>query len=267
MPGKHFGVFLSQPGLSIESQDLCQGKSGFTLFTFHIPNPLSYFHHPPIIPLANYRTTISHDYLLPLTDLATQYSIPVLFYDQLGNGHSTHLPSKNGDTSFWTESLFIAELDNLIDHLSLRTKGFDILGQSWGGMLGAAYAALRPKGLRKLVISNSPASMETWLQALDVLRKKLPEDVQAVIERCEREQDFESEAYESAVEVFYKRHVSLARPWKPKELVVVEERLKGDPTVYGTMYVISSPINPLLLLLKKIEMPGTAPPNSPSSAR
>ena len=107
-------------------------------------------------------------------------------------------------------------------------------------MLGAAYAALRPKGLRKLVISNSPASVETWLQALDVLRKKLPEDVQTVIERCERENDFESEAYEAAVEVFYKRHMSLARPWKPKELVLAEECLKADPTVYGTMYVVLS---------------------------
>jgi pimeloyl-ACP methyl ester carboxylesterase len=39
-----------------------------------------------------------HDYLLPLVDLAP--SRPLVFYDQLGNGRSTHLPDKNGDEAF-----------------------------------------------------------------------------------------------------------------------------------------------------------------------
>ncbi|KAK0215304.1 hypothetical protein EDD85DRAFT_996391 [Armillaria nabsnona] len=33
---------------------------------------------------------------LPLSDLTTKFSIPVIFYDQIGNSHLTHLPSKPG---------------------------------------------------------------------------------------------------------------------------------------------------------------------------
>ena len=35
-----------------------------------------------------------HDYLLPLTDLFTKYSRPIIFYDQIGNGAQLIFPSK-----------------------------------------------------------------------------------------------------------------------------------------------------------------------------
>ncbi|KAF4627314.1 hypothetical protein G7Y89_g10838 [Cudoniella acicularis] len=47
-----------------------------------------------------------HEYLLPLTDLSS--SRPLIFYDQIGNGLSTHLPEKAGDEEFWTVDLFRA---------------------------------------------------------------------------------------------------------------------------------------------------------------
>lgn len=74
----------------------------------------------------------SHDYLLPLVDLAP--ATPLIFYDQLGNGRSTHLPEKNGDEKFWTVELFMKELDNLIKHLGLQDRPIDVYGQSWGGV-------------------------------------------------------------------------------------------------------------------------------------
>ncbi|KAI2462785.1 hypothetical protein F4781DRAFT_172937 [Annulohypoxylon bovei var. microspora] len=49
-----------------------------------------------------------HEYLLPLTDLSS--SIPLVFYDQIGNGRSTHLPDKAGDETFWSIDLFKNEL-------------------------------------------------------------------------------------------------------------------------------------------------------------
>ena len=101
-----------------------------------------------------------HEYLSPLTDLVEKYEVPVIFYDQIGCGRSTHLREKLRDDSFWTFDLFIAELDNLVDHLKLRQTGFFLLGQSWGGMLAGMYAARRPEGLKKLVIGGS------WLVSL-----------------------------------------------------------------------------------------------------
>ena len=58
----------------------------------------------------------------------------VIHYDQIGNGRSTHLPDRGAD--FWTVDLFLDELDNLLAHLGIADR-YHLLGQSWGGMLGA----------------------------------------------------------------------------------------------------------------------------------
>jgi L-proline amide hydrolase len=119
----------------------------------------------------------THDYVDSFKGLAKD-GRPVVHYDQLGNGRSTHLRDKGAD--FWTPPLFLAELDNLLGHLGIASS-YHLLGQSWGGMLAAEHAVRRPKGLKALVIADSPASMELWLQAANELREKLPPDVQATL--------------------------------------------------------------------------------------
>jgi proline-specific peptidase len=118
----------------------------------------------PLVPLILHHggPSACHEILVPLADLHKQYGIPVVFYDQIGNGRSTHLREKAGDESFWNEDLFIKELDSLVDYLDLRS-GFDLHGQSWGAMLAARYAVLHPKGLRKLIIADAPGSIELHL--------------------------------------------------------------------------------------------------------
>lgn len=175
-----------------------------------------------------------HEYLLPLRDLNVEHSIPIIFYDQIGNGNSTRLREKDGDEGFWTEELFRAELDNLVDYLGLRNRGFDILGQSWGGMLASKYAALQPKGLRKLVLADTCASVKLLLEGTNVLRAQLPNDVKEVLDRCEKEENVDSDEYEQACVVFYKRHLCRLDPW-PKEVEAALGHLKEDPTVYRTM--------------------------------
>lgn len=175
-----------------------------------------------------------HDYLLPLTDLAP--SVPLVFYDQIGNGRSTHLPDKKGDEKFWSVELFMKELDNLLRHLGLHDRPVDVYGHSWGGMLAAEWAAAQPSNLRRLVLSNSLASMEAFHDGVTILRKQLPEDVQEVLDRADETLDFETPEYEAAVEVFYKRHLSLTRPWPPKEVQSALDWFAKDPTTYGTMY-------------------------------
>lgn len=82
----------------------------------------------------------AHEYLLVLADLTSSLSIPIVLYDQIGNGQSTHLPEKNGDGSFWNEQLFLDELDNLLTHLGIKDN-YDLLGHSWGKL---ATACMRP---------------------------------------------------------------------------------------------------------------------------
>ncbi len=109
----------------------------------------------------------THEYLLSLTAMARDR--PVIHYDQLGCGNSTHL--QDADPSYWTVDLFLAELDNLLEELGIA-DGYHLLGQSWGGMLSAEHAVRRPAGLKRLVISNSPASMPLWLEAAASLRRR-----------------------------------------------------------------------------------------------
>ncbi|KAI0380511.1 proline-specific peptidase [Hypomontagnella monticulosa] len=176
-----------------------------------------------------------HEYLLPLTDLAAHR--PLVFYDQIGNGRSTHLPEKSGDEAFWTVELFKSELDNLLTHLGLNNRPIDVYGHSWGGMLAAEWASTaESKHLRRLVLSNSLASMDAWKIGVDALRAQLPHDVQKVLDRSEETKDFESPEYEAAVEVFYKRHLSLSRPWPSPEVQAALDWFAKDPTTYGTMY-------------------------------
>jgi proline-specific peptidase len=175
-----------------------------------------------------------HDYFAPFEDLYEKYNIPVIMYDQIGCGRSTHFREKMGDTSFWTTDLFIRELDNLIDHFGLRSKGFYLYGQSWGGMLGGTYAATQPVGLKKLVLSSAPASMKIYMEGTKALLKELPQDVQRALEECDRIGDHESEKWEKASMEFYTRFVCRLNPW-PAQLIEGFGNLKDDPTAYLTM--------------------------------
>lgn len=96
---------------------------------------------------------IGHQYLTVMSDLNMSHNIPVVIYDQIGTGLSSHphqmgqtssqnyvptvhpdalpveepsWPGKEGDTAFWNIDLFILELENLLVHLKI-SEDFDIL--------------------------------------------------------------------------------------------------------------------------------------------
>ncbi|KAK7751996.1 hypothetical protein SLS62_005958 [Diatrype stigma] len=164
-----------------------------------------------------------------------QYGLPVVLYDQIGCAASTHLPQTAGDKDFWQESLFVAELDNLVDYLKLRDgPGFHLFGQSWGGLLGVAFAARQPRGLKRLVLASGLANIDLSEKGIQLCRSGLPIDVQRVLEKCVQEGDYKSQAYRDAIAVFQKTFVCRADPL-PEELIMSLNHLGEDPTVYGTM--------------------------------
>lgn len=175
----------------------------------------------------------THKYLRTLALLSTgPYARPVILYDQIGCGNSTRFRERREDDGFWQPQLFIDELNNLVQYLGI--KHFDVLGHSWGGMLGAQYATTRPPGLRKLVIADSPADMTIWVAVANEMRGLLPRDVQETLTMCEKKGKTDSEEYEAAVLEFYKWFVCRVDP-TPKEFVETMESLKEDDTVYYTM--------------------------------
>src|SRR5579885_2190598 len=171
----------------------------------------------------------THDYVDSFKGLAAD-GRAVIHYDQVGNGRSTHLRDKGAD--FWTPRLFLDELDNLLRHLGIASA-YHIVGQSWGGMLAAEHAVLQPRGLKGLVIADSPASMALWLQEANRLREELPPEVQATLLKHERAGTTSSAEYAQAMRIFYDRHVCRV-PWPP-EVARTFAAIEEDPTVYHTM--------------------------------
>ncbi|WP_033400298.1 proline iminopeptidase-family hydrolase [Actinokineospora enzanensis] len=172
----------------------------------------------------------THDYLLALAELAEE-GWPVVHYDQLGSGGSTHLPDKG--PGFWTPELFADELDNLVHRLGIADN-YVLFGHSWGGLLVARHAAERPEGLRGLVIANSPASYVLWRQEMDVLRAQLPPGVDAGLRAHEAAGTTDSPEYFELQRVFYDRHVCRVQPW-PQDYLASFMEMADNNTVYANM--------------------------------
>ncbi|WP_022885957.1 proline iminopeptidase-family hydrolase [Glaciibacter superstes] len=172
---------------------------------------------------------MAHNYVRNIGELANA-GRTVILYDQLGCGNSTHLP--DAPSEFWTPQLFVDEFENLVEQLGLTA--YHLLGQSWGGMLGAEIATRRPAALRSLEICNSPASMELWAHAAAELRSHLPAEVQHALTAHEQAGTITDPEYIAAAEVFYEHHVCTVVP-TPQDFRESEDQMEAEPTVYHTM--------------------------------
>lgn len=175
---------------------------------------------------------LTHNYLLPTQDLAPLR--PVIFYDQLGNGQSTHIHDQ--PQTFWTFDLFIDELVNLIAFFGIGDD-FDFLGHSWGGMLGAEYVLRRkPAGMKHLILSNSLPDNDLWNKSSAQLLSAFPQDVQDAMRagpHADRKKFVDAMAQFEAV------HICTVKP-RPQELIdAVNFKYgeNGDMTVGDGMYV------------------------------
>ncbi|EGN96823.1 hypothetical protein SERLA73DRAFT_154247 [Serpula lacrymans var. lacrymans S7.3] len=121
--------------------------------------------------------------IFPLSDLASFPSpIPVIFYDQIGNAHSTHLDDK--PESFWTIDFFIDELTLLI---SMDTRGAVCL------LLSSPFT------------KDTPASRKLQHQALMRCMQSIPEEVQLVLKKQGGKIDTSNKEYNKAAAYFCKQ--------------------------------------------------------------
>ncbi|OCB91973.1 proline-specific peptidase [Sanghuangporus baumii] len=152
--------------------------------------PLVILHGGPAIP---------NPYLDPHINLATSRNIPVIFYDQIGCGQSTHLREKPAE--FFTINLFMNQLDDLLDKLGV-SDNFDLYGHSWGGMLVSDYvASRRSKGLKRLIIANAPASIPLFIKCVENLFNKMSPGLAERIRRDEVEGTTDDAEYKKQLNV------------------------------------------------------------------
>lgn len=170
-----------------------------------------------------------HDYLENVPELLGERA--VVLYDQLGCGKSKHLP--DADPGFWTPELFERELAGLVEHLCIA-KRYNVLGQSWGGLLGLVHALERPPGLVSFVVADVPASMSDYVVCLNELVDAMDPDVAAAIREGERTGAIDTPDCQAAMMAFFAAHLCRLDPW-PECLTRTLELWQEDPTVAQAM--------------------------------
>jgi proline iminopeptidase len=129
----------------------------------------------PVI-VANGGPGLSHIYMLQ-NDVWTRLSHhrQIVFYDQRGTGKSKHVKP---DAS-WGMDAQVADME------AVRTKfgfqKFDLVGDSYGGLLAMAYAAAHPEHIEKLILSDSAAP--AWKDIVRVLPDVFPDVLEQIAAR------------------------------------------------------------------------------------
>jgi proline iminopeptidase len=138
--------------------------------TYGAPSPAT-----PVI-VANGGPGLSHIYMLQ-NDVWTRLSRnrQIVFYDQRGTGKSKRvLP----DAPFGMDA-------QVVDMEAVRAKfgfqKFNLVGDSYGGLLAMAYAATHPEHVEKLILSDSAAP--AWKDIVRVLPDVFPDVLEQIAAR------------------------------------------------------------------------------------
>jgi len=166
------------------------------------------------------------DYMHPLAERLADHR-PVVVYDQLGCGRSD-IPD---DTSLWTVDRSVAEIDQV--RAALGLERCHLLGQSWGGWLAIEYMARGTRGVERLVLASTSASIPEFMAGARGLIEALPEPHRTVLIELGAKEQYDHPDYQAAVDVFYHRHLCRADPW-PDELLRSSAQMDGNQ-VYLTM--------------------------------
>ena len=152
----------------------------------------------PVI-LAHGGPGFSSFYLKSLEDLGDDRVI--IRYDQLGGGKSDRI----SDTTMFNFAHFVNELDSLRAYLGLERV--HVLGHSWGTMLGLEYYRAHPTHVASLTFGSAVFDVPAYAQHAKELLKTLPDSTRRAITLAEAAGQFDSPAYQNAMNQFYNLYV------------------------------------------------------------
>ena len=138
-------------------------------------------------------------YLKPLEVLGDQR--PIVRYDQLGGGKSGAFT----DTSKFTIAHFVAELDSL--RVSLGYDKVNLLGHSWGTILVYEYYRAHPEHVASIVFGSAVFDAAAYVQRANSLVKTLSDSAQKAIKEADAKKQYNTPAYENAMNEFYALYV------------------------------------------------------------
>jgi proline iminopeptidase len=138
--------------------------------TYGVPNVTT-----PVI-VANGGPGLSHIYMLQ-NDVWTRlaHNRQIVFYDQRGTGKSKRVKP---DAS-WDMDAQVADMETV--RAKFGFQKFDLVGDSYGGLLAMAYAAAHPEHVEKLILSDSAAP--AWKDIVRVLPDVFPDVLEQIAAR------------------------------------------------------------------------------------
>ncbi len=126
----------------------------------------------PVI-VANGGPGLSHIYMLQNdTWPRIAHNRQVVFYDQRGTGKSKRV---SADASFGMDAQ-VADMEAV--RAKFGFQKFDLVGDSYGGLLAMAYAAAHPEHIEKLILSDSAAP--AWKDIVRVLPDVFPDVLERI---------------------------------------------------------------------------------------
>jgi len=147
----------------------------------------------------------THEFFENFDGYFPKEEIEYIYYDQL----ESHYSDQPNDSTLWTITHFVEEVEQVRQALNLDKDNFYLLGQSWGGMLAMEYALKYQQHLKGLIVSNMMASLPKYEQyANEVLGPQMPPEVFNEIREMEANEDFANPRYtELVTQYYYTEHV------------------------------------------------------------
>ena len=146
-------------------------------------------------------------YLRDSHEALVDRGLRLVTWDQLGCGESDH----PADTSLWRLDRFVTELETV--RASLGLDEFDLLGQSWGGVLGLEYLLHHPDRVRTFVAADTAFDLAGMQRGFDRKKLTLGEETVTMMARHEAEGTTDHPEYQAAVTLLMYRHVCRLHPW------------------------------------------------------
>ncbi len=147
------------------------------------------------------------DYLQDSHAHFSNYGYRVVTWDQLGCGAS----DKPNDSSFWRLSRFVEEVEAVRHTLNLGKV--NLLGQSWGGVLGLEYCLQFPQNVVTFIAADTAFDLPRMQRGFERKKLALGEETYRMMALREAEGTTEHPEYQAAVTLLMHRHMCRLEKW------------------------------------------------------
>jgi len=151
----------------------------------------------------------------------------VVAWDQLGSGQS----DRPADRSLWAIPRFVEELETV--RATLNLGKIDVIGNSWGGVLGLEYALAYPQQLNRFVMCNIAVNAALMNQGFKQCKLALGHETAKMIALREAEGTTSHPEYQAAVTLLNYRHLCRIDTWPEPLVVSLKDVGPASATMFG----------------------------------